>query len=54
MNLNDDEEEGNAAELNFGKEFATADCLTNDELFVMLQLEVTKAQSKTGQHQTNE
>jgi hypothetical protein len=53
MNFNDDDEEGNAAELNFGKEFATAECLTNDELYLLLQREVTKKQT-TGKSNITE
>ena len=52
MNLNEDDEEGNAAELNFGKEFATAECLTNDELCVLLQEE--KGRDRVGGRPTSE
>ena len=54
MILNEEDDEGNAAELNFGKEFATADCLANDELYPLLQIEASKAKSKVGSHVTTE
>jgi hypothetical protein len=46
MNLYDDE--GNAAELNFGPEFSTDDasCLTNDELATLLLTQLKNEQGR--------